>query len=92
MALRLIVNLQALPGKTDDMIMTYNYLCPKVRKEPGCEHFEIFQNVEDPDNFVLLETWANQESLTAHSKLLGERALNLDTLRKRTVEPERYSI
>ena len=92
MALRLIVNLQALPSKTDDMIMTYTSLCPKVRQEPGCEHFEIFQNIERPDNFILLETWADQESLTAHSKLLSERALNLESLRKLTVEPERYSI
>ena len=92
MALRLIVNLQALPGKIDAMIMTYASLCPKVRQEPGCDHFEIFQNTERPDDFILLETWSDQESLTAHSKLLAERGLNVESIRKRTAEPEQYSI
>ena len=89
MSLRLIVSLEALPGKRDQMVATYAELCPLVRQEPGCLGFEMFQDIERPDRFVLLERWSSKLALTAHGKLLRGRGLDLTSLRQ-TVGVERW--
>jgi hypothetical protein len=38
-------------------------------KEPGCEQFEVFQSVVNPDRLVLLERWADQAALAVHAKV-----------------------
>jgi quinol monooxygenase YgiN len=44
-----------------------------VRKEPGCEQFEAFQSVDDPDKIVLLERWKDQDALDVHARRRGHR-------------------
>jgi quinol monooxygenase YgiN len=31
-------------------------------KEPGCEQFEVFQSVVNPDKLAILERWTDQEA------------------------------
>jgi quinol monooxygenase YgiN len=38
-------------------------------KEPGCEQFEDFQSVVNPDKLALLERWPDQAALDAHVRL-----------------------
>ena len=38
-------------------------------KEPGCEHFEAFQSIVNPDKIILLERWTDQAALDVHAKL-----------------------
>ena len=66
MAIRLIVHLQALPGKQEEMISAYRKRVKEVRTESGCTEFRAFQDIEDPDHSVLIEGWESQESLTVH--------------------------
>ena len=35
----------------------------EVMKEPGCEQFEVFQSVVNPDKLALLERWKDQAAL-----------------------------
>ena len=42
-------------------------------KEPGCEQFEVFQSVLNPDELALLERWSDQAALDAHAKLNAGR-------------------
>jgi quinol monooxygenase YgiN len=37
-----------------------------VMKEPGCEQFEMFRSVVDPDKLAILERWTDQAALDAH--------------------------
>ena len=92
MAIRLIVAIEAVPGKRQAMIATYASLCPSVREEPGCQQHELYQSIEHQDRFVLLERWADQEALTVHGQRLRERGLDLDSLRTHPSEPERYCV
>ena len=39
----------------------------------GCEQFEVFQSVFDPDKLVLLELWKDKAALDAHAKLQVQR-------------------
>ena len=55
MAVRLIVTLEAFPGKREEMLAAYAKRCPSVRAEPGCIEFRMSQDIENPDRFVLIE-------------------------------------
>ena len=66
MAVRLIVGITAAPGKGSDLGKLYKARCEEIVKEPGCEQFDIFRNVSNPDQLVVLERWADQAALDTH--------------------------
>ncbi|WP_428483799.1 putative quinol monooxygenase [Rhodopila sp.] len=74
MSVRLVVTLTAAPGKGTDFAQVFKNRCVEVMKEPGCEQFEVFQSVIDPDKLALLELWADQAALDEHAKLNATRA------------------
>ena len=43
-------------------------------KEPGCEQFEVFQSVLNPDKIALLKLWSDQTALDVHAKVNITRA------------------
>jgi quinol monooxygenase YgiN len=69
MSLRLVVTITAAPGKGGELAQAYRGRCTEVMKEPGCEQFEVFQSVLDPDKLVLLERWVDQAALNVHAKV-----------------------
>jgi quinol monooxygenase YgiN len=68
MPVRLVINMKAAPGKGADLLKTMEARCVEVRKEPGCEQFEVFQSGNDPDKLCLLELWADQAALDVHAE------------------------
>jgi quinol monooxygenase YgiN len=92
MALRLAVFLEALPGKREEMVAAYAKRCPRVRQEPGCLEFELYQNIENPDRFTLLERWVDADALAAHgARPADPEAEDVQTLR-RHLGGERYEV
>ena len=69
MAVRLIINITAAPGRGAELAAAYRERCLDVQKEDGCIQFELFQSTLDPDKLVILEHWASDEALAAHSEL-----------------------
>ena len=53
-----------MPGKSDELAGLIRER--NVTTEPGCEQFEIFRNVRNPDQLVVLERWEDQMSLDTH--------------------------
>jgi quinol monooxygenase YgiN len=37
-----------------------------VRREPGCLYYNIFQQADDADAFLIGAGWANDEAVAAH--------------------------
>ena len=74
MAVRLIVTITAAPGKGSELGKLYKARCEDIVKEPGCEQFEVFQSVVNPDHLVILERWTDQAALDVHSKVNTTRA------------------
>jgi quinol monooxygenase YgiN len=64
MSVRLVITMTAVPGKSDELAALIRER--NVVTEPGCEQFEIFRNVRNPDQLVVLERWKDQESLDTH--------------------------
>ena len=55
MAIRLVVTITAAPGKGSELAQAYKARCADAMTEPGCEQFEVFQSVANPDRLALLE-------------------------------------
>ncbi len=74
MAVRLVVEINALPGKGAELAQAFRQRCVDVMKEPGCQQFEVFQSVLNPDKLALLELWKDQAALDVHAKVNETRA------------------
>ena len=91
MAIRLIVKITAAPGKGSELAPLYKARCAQIMKEPGCEQFEVFQSVVNPDNLTILERWTDQAALDVHSKVNATRAPLPAELRVGATEREDYT-
>jgi quinol monooxygenase YgiN len=74
MAVRLVVTIDAAPGKGSELAHVFKGRCAEVMQEPGCEQFEVFQSVLNPDKLALLELWKDQAALDVHAKVNATRA------------------
>jgi quinol monooxygenase YgiN len=74
MAVRLVVTITAAPGKGSELAQVFRARCAEVMQEPGCEQFEVFQSVLNPDRLTLLELWKDQAALDVHAKVNATRA------------------
>jgi quinol monooxygenase YgiN len=90
MAVRLVVTITAASGKGSELAQTFRARCEEVMQEPGCEQFEVFQSVLNPDRLALLELWKDQAALDAHAKVNATHAPMPEGLRLGTGEREDY--
>ena len=91
MSVRLVVTITATPGKGSELAQAYKKRCAEAMTEPGCEQFEIFQGVANPDKLTLLERWADQAALDTHAQLNKTRPPLLPELRVGSGEREDYT-
>lgn len=91
MSVRLVVTITAKPGKGAELAKAYAGRCEECLKEPGCEQFEIFQSVANPDRLALLERWVDQAALDVHAKLNATRPPLAPDLRAGAGEREDYT-
>src|SRR5215510_13285897 len=91
MSIRLVVTISAAPGKGSELAQAYKDRCAEAMKEPGCEQFEIFQGVANPDRLALLERWVDQAALDVHAKLNATKPALRPELRVGQGEREDYS-
>ncbi|HVZ07036.1 putative quinol monooxygenase [Rhodopila sp.] len=91
MKVRLVVTINAAPGKGAALAAEFRKRCAEVMQEPGCEQFEVFQSITDPDKLTLLELWADQAALDAHAKVNATRPPMPPGLRQGAGEREDYS-
>ena len=67
MSVRLVIEINAKPGKGAELAKLQAERCLEVQKEPGCLQFEIFQSALNPDKLTLLELWQDQAALDVHA-------------------------
>ena len=90
MAIRLVVTITAAPGKGSELAQAYRARCAEIMKEPGCEQFEVFQSVVNPDKLALLERWTDKSALDVHAEANKTRPPLLPELRVGKTEREDY--
>jgi quinol monooxygenase YgiN len=92
MPVRVFVAIDALPGKGNELAKLRAPHQAEIRKEPGCEQFDLFQNTEDPDKLLLVERWTVEASLAAHAERNRGRPQVGPELRAGPGRQERYVI
>jgi quinol monooxygenase YgiN len=68
MPVRVLVSMNAKPGKGSELASLRAHHNAEVRKEPGCEQFDLFQNTENPDQLLIVARWTDVASLEAHTE------------------------
>lgn len=93
MALRIVVPMEAAPGKRDELIDLFRTRSPEVRQEPGCEDYELYQSTERLDQLVLLEQWTDAHTLKVHAEVNRRIGMmeKLSSLRIGATPSERYT-
>src|ERR1700730_6483999 len=86
-----VVTFQAVPGKGAELAQAMKARCEVSRQDAGCEQFEVFQSVSEPDKLVLLELWQDKAALDAHAKLPRQRPPLPEGLRLGAGEREDYT-
>ena len=89
MPVRLVITTYAKPGKGAELAQAMADRCRAVQQEPGCQQFEVFQSVVNPDKLVLLERWIDKAALDVHA-LTSTRPTLSPELRVGTSEREDY--
>lgn len=74
MAIRHLVTIQVAPGRVEDFASAFKAVQAMAQREEGCEQYELFRSLDEPNKVVLLERWANQELLDTH--MAAERTRN----------------
>lgn len=78
MAVRHVITIQVAPGRAVDFRTAFSVVQETVLAEEGCEQYELFQSLDDPDTMLLLERWATQALLEQH--MAAERSRNAEPL------------
>jgi quinol monooxygenase YgiN len=66
MAIRHVITIQVAPGRAAEFAAAFEALRSTVREQDGCEEYDLFQSLEEPDRVVILERWNSQERLDRH--------------------------
>lgn len=65
--IRIIAEFSIRAGALEDAIKVGTALVQETRKETGCIQYDLLQGKEDKNCLVIVENWASQETLDAHS-------------------------
>ena len=63
----LIVSLDVIPERLDEFVDAIGTNAERTfTDEPGCLHFDVAQDQDDPHHFVFYELYADQDAVAAH--------------------------
>ena len=65
--LTVVAEMQAKPGKEDELRTVLLSLIEPTRKEEGCVQYNLHEHKSQPGRFVFYENWASEETLAKHS-------------------------
>jgi len=65
--LTVVAEMQAKPGKEDDLRRAVLALIEPTRQEDGCVQYDLHVHSSDPSRFVFYENWTSQEHLDRHA-------------------------
>ena len=66
MTIKLTVSITANPEGRDRLLAILRGDVEGSRKEPGNTRFDLYVQDDDPNRFVLIEEWPNQEAFDHH--------------------------
>jgi quinol monooxygenase YgiN len=67
-SLKLIILIEAQPGKSEKQVDLYNKIKPLVLAEEGCLEYQMSRVSGSDVKFVLTERWKSKEDLALHDE------------------------
>jgi len=64
--LAVVVTIDAVSGKEEDLILALNGNAENSREEPSCLKWEWSQHVDDPSRFAIYEVYTDRDAFLAH--------------------------
>jgi quinol monooxygenase YgiN len=64
---RLVATMKTREGRSDELREVLEELVDGSRAEAGCLQYLLLQNVDDPDEFTIIEEWRDDAALGAHA-------------------------
>ena len=69
MSKRLTIKFTVQEGKGEEFELIATAAAARVRAEDaGCEAYHLYKSLDDPSEYVLVESWETQDALDAHGK------------------------
>jgi len=65
--IRVVAKFNFKPEEKEKAMVLCKELVDETRKETGCKGYDLAQSANDENQYVVLETWENQEVLDVHS-------------------------
>jgi len=65
--LTVVAEMQAKPGREEDLRKALLALIEPTRAEDGCVQYDLHIHSSDPARFVFYETWASEAHLARHA-------------------------
>jgi quinol monooxygenase YgiN len=62
----IVGRISGLAGRVDELSRLLVERAEVVRAEPGCIAYEVAAVVEEPADFLMIQTWASAEAMRAH--------------------------
>lgn len=66
--LAVVVTIEALPGKADDLVAALEANARGSREEPGCLKWEWSRHIEDSNRFAIYEVYTDKDAFAAHKQ------------------------
>ena len=61
-----LIKIKVRPEKRKELTQTLNSIVEQVRKENGCLHSGFYQDLENEEDFLVVEEWATQKDSDDH--------------------------
>jgi quinol monooxygenase YgiN len=63
---KVVARITARPDRIDELTRILLRLVEETRKEKGCLSYELYQNLDEPNDFTVVEDWASNAAIDSH--------------------------
>lgn len=75
MAVNVILSLTAAPGKMEELKAYFAGILPDTRTYPGYIDLHLLENLDDPNDLVVYETWESREAYQTYFNWRAEQGI-----------------
>ena len=89
-----LVHMEAKPGHEDDLLALLHTVQQGTRQEPGYLQYDLWQSLDQPTSFVMVERWPDQGAVELHRQQphLHDFLREAPALLARPLEIQRYAL
>ena len=63
---KVVARITARPDRIDELTRILLRLVEETRKEKDCLSYQLYQNLDEPNDFTVVEGWASDAAIDSH--------------------------